>query len=212
MSTAYKPVSNSMLIDLKAYTTFAQMKEGLENKLTLMTDLPIGSKVNVDIGKKILSNKQLRELEDTLLDYGMHLDQLMSGRLNEDLNTEPEEEQAPIIEDIKHYDNTALICRHIRSGQKKFVPGNAVILGDINPGAELIAGGNILVMGSLRGLAHAGVFGDEGAIITAYRLNPTQLRIATHITRPPDGERHEVDYPEVARIREGRVVIEKLKI
>jgi septum site-determining protein MinC len=67
-------------------------------------------------------------------------------------------------------------------------------------------------MGSLRGLAHAGVFGDEEAIITAYRLNPTQLRIATHITRPPDGERNEVDYPEVARIREGRVVIEKLKI
>jgi septum site-determining protein MinC len=201
-----------MLIDLKAYNTFSQMKEGLENKLTLMADLPIGSKVNVDIGKKILSNKQLRELEDTLLDYGMHLDQLMSGKLNEASNPQGQEEKAPIIEDIKHYDNTALICRHIRSGQKKFVPGNAVILGDINPGAELIAGGNILVMGSLRGLAHAGVFGDEGAIITAYRLNPTQLRIATHITRPPDGERHEVDYPELARIREGRVVIEKLKI
>jgi septum site-determining protein MinC len=201
-----------MLIDLKAYNTFAQMKEGLENKLALMTDLPIGSKVNLDIGKKILSNKQIRDLEDTLLDYGMHLDQLMSGRLDKDENVDLEEDQAPLIEDIKHYENTALICRHIRSGQKKFVPGNAVVLGDINPGAELIAGGNILVMGSLRGLAHAGVFGDEEAIITAYRLNPTQLRIATHITRPPDGERNEVDYPEVARIREGRVVIEKLKI
>ncbi len=212
MSTAYKTVSNSMLIDLKAYNTFAQIKEGLENKLTLMADLPIGSKVNVDIGKKILSNKQLRELEDTLLDYGVHLDQLMSGRPIADGEAKQEEEKAPIIEDIKHYENTALICHHIRSGQKKFVPGNAVILGDINPGAEIIAGGNILVMGCLRGMAHAGVFGDEGALITAYRLNPTQLRIASHITRPPDGEKNELDYPEVARIREGRVVIEKLKI
>jgi len=76
----------------------------------------------------------------------------------------------------------------------------------------VIAGGNILVMGSLRGMAHAGVFGDEAAVIAAYRLKPIQLRIATHITRPPDGEKYLIDYPEVARIREGRVVIEKLKI
>jgi hypothetical protein len=55
VSTAYKPVSNSMLIDLKAYNTFAQMKEGLENKLALMTDLPIGSKVNLDIGRILIT-------------------------------------------------------------------------------------------------------------------------------------------------------------
>jgi len=207
VSTACKPASSSMLIDLKAYNTFAQIKKGLENRLQLVTDLPVGSKVSIDIGKRVLSNKQVRELEDTLLDYGVHLDQLISGGLDDENS-----EQEASIAGMNHYDDTALICQHIRSGQKKFVPGNAVILGDINPGAEVIAGGNILVMGSLRGLAHAGVFGDEGVIISAYRLNPTQLRIAAHITRPPDGERNGVDYPEVARIREGRVVIEKLKI
>ncbi len=209
MSTAIKQASGGMLIDLKAYHTFAQMKKGLEKKLTSVADLPIGSKVSIDIGEKILSNKQVRELEDTLLDYGMHLEELMSGRLPD---VEEDLDEEPVIEGMTHYDDTALICKHIRSGQKRFVQGNIVVLGDINPGAEVVAGGNILVMGSLRGLAHAGVFGDEGAIIAAYRLNPTQLRIATHITRPPDGERNAVDYPEVARIREGRVIIEKLKI
>ncbi|MDD2586562.1 MAG: septum site-determining protein MinC [Syntrophomonadaceae bacterium] len=110
------------------------------------------------------------------------------------------------------YENTLLICRNLRSGQNFFTEGNIVILGDINPGAEIIAGGNILVMGTLKGMAHAGAFGDEKAVITAYRLNPTQLRIANHITRPPDGESIIVNNPEVARIRAGKVVIEKLKI
>lgn len=208
MSTAFKQARRGMLIDLKAYNTFAQMKRGLEEKLNSVADMPIGSKVTIDIGKKVLSNKQIRDLEDTLLDYGMHMEELISGRL---LDVEEDLEEERLIEGMTEYDNTALICQHIRSGQKRFVQGNVVVLGDINPGAEVVAGGNILVMGSLRGMAHAGVFGDEEAIIAAYRLNPTQLRIATHITRPPDGE-SVVDYPEIARIREGRVIIEKLKI
>lgn len=209
MSMAVDQASNSMIIDLKAYKTFTQMRQGLEQTLNDMEIMPFGTKVNIDIGHKMLSNKQIRELEDILLDYGLHLEELLSVGSTFDESAEDEE---PLIKDMSYYEETALICRHIRSGQKKFVQGNVVILGDINPGAEVVAGGNILVMGSLRGLAHAGVFGDENAVITAYRLNPTQLRIASHITRPPDGEKYAVDYPEIARIKEGRVVIERLKI
>nr|WP_242848758.1 septum site-determining protein MinC [Syntrophomonas palmitatica] len=113
---------------------------------------------------------------------------------------------------MPYYNDTALVCRHLRSGQKIFTEGNLVILGDVNPGAEVVAGGNILVMGSLRGMVHAGAFGDEKALISAYRFNPTQVRIANHITRPPDGMFVEVDCPELARIRAGKVVIEKLKL
>ncbi len=108
--------------------------------------------------------------------------------------------------------DTTLIYRSLRSGQKYRSEGNMVILGDINPGAEVIAGGNILVMGVLKGVAHAGAYGDENAVIAAFRLNPIQLRIANHITRPPDGESIIVNTPELAKIRAGKVVIEKLKI
>jgi len=113
---------------------------------------------------------------------------------------------------MPQYSDTTLICRHLRSGQKIFCEGNLVILGDINPGAEVVAGGNIVVMGTLKGMAHAGAFGDDTAVISAYRLSPTQIRIANHITRPPDGEVIVVSTPETARIRAGKVVIEKLKI
>lgn len=105
--------------------------------------------------------------------------------------------------------NTLLIQRNLRSGQTVEYHGNIVIMGDVNPGAEVIAGGNIIVLGSFRGIAHAGASGDETSTITAFRLRPTQLRIAGHITRPPDDDESGLDIPEIARIREGVVVIER---
>lgn len=105
-------------------------------------------------------------------------------------------------------ENTILVQRTLRSGQSVRYSGNVVILGDVNPGAEVAATGNIIVMGALRGVVHAGANGDETAVVMAFRLNPTQLRIANHITRPPDNETVDMDLPEIARIKDGVVTIE----
>lgn len=105
-------------------------------------------------------------------------------------------------------DNTVLVQRTLRSGQSVSHDGNVVVLGDVNPGAEVVAAGNIVVMGSLRGVVHAGAKGDTNAVILAFRLRPTQLRIANHITRPPEEETSDPDYPELARIKNGVVTIE----
>lgn len=105
-------------------------------------------------------------------------------------------------------ENTILVQRTLRSGQSIFYNGNVVILGDVNPGAEVTATGNVIVMGSLRGVVHAGAGGDESVVVMAFHLQPTQLRIANHITRPPDNEITEADYPELARIKGGVVTIE----
>ncbi|MHB1420784.1 MAG: septum site-determining protein MinC [Bacillota bacterium] len=109
---------------------------------------------------------------------------------------------------IEYQENTILVQRTIRSGQSLYYPGNIVIMGDVNPGAEVVAGGNIVVMGWLRGVAHAGATGDEQTMVTAFRLQPTQLRIANHITRAPDGDKIIPDEPEVALVKNGVVVIE----
>lgn len=105
-------------------------------------------------------------------------------------------------------ENTILVQRTMRSGQSICHEGNVVVLGDVNPGAEIVASGNIIVMGSLRGVVHAGAKGDVNAIILAFRLRPTQLRIGNHITRPPEDESSNPDYPELARIKNGVVTIE----
>lgn len=211
VSAAVKSVRGEMLIDLQKINSFTEIKEALERQLHSINGYLLGTMVSINIGDKHLTNKQLHEIEDILLDHGLHLKDLI--RTNGPPSpADVSSDDNFSIEAMPDYENTLLICRNLRSGQKFFTEGNIVILGDINPGAEIIAGGNILVMGTLKGMAHAGAFGDEKAVITAYRLNPTQLRIANHITRPPDGESIIVNNPEVARIRAGKVVIEKLKI
>ncbi len=105
-------------------------------------------------------------------------------------------------------ENTILVQRTLRSGQTISYHGNVVVLGDVNPGAEIAATGNVIVMGALRGVVHAGAGGDENAIVLAFKLQPTQLRISDHITRPPDNEEIDIAHPEMARIKDGVVTIE----
>lgn len=95
----------------------------------------------------------------------------------------------------------------VRSGIRLESDKNIVVVGDVNPGAELIAKSNIVVLGKLKGFAHAGADGSEDKIIAAWKLQPTQIRIADYITMPPEGELEDIDYPEMAMIEGDRVII-----
>lgn len=80
-----------------------------------------------------------------------------------------------------------LVRRTLRSGQVLQHLGHVVVIGDVNPGAEIIAGGDVVVWGRVRGTIHAGALGDNKAIVCALELRPTQLRIGSHIaTSPPE--------------------------
>jgi len=95
----------------------------------------------------------------------------------------------------------------LRSGQSIHFPGHVTLIGDINAGAEIVAGGNIVVWGAIRGVAHAGAFGDEESVICALDMEPAQLRIAGHIGRAPEQRRHSRG-PEIARVEGGQIVAE----
>jgi septum site-determining protein MinC len=93
----------------------------------------------------------------------------------------------------------------LRGGQSLHHTGNIVVVGDVNPGAELIATGDILVFGRLAGVAHAGAYGDEGARIYAVDLAATQLRIATFIAA--DESTNARPAPQAAVARDGHIVL-----
>jgi septum site-determining protein MinC len=82
------------------------------------------------------------------------------------------------------------------------------LIGDVNPGAEIVAGGDIVVWGRLRGIAHAGAMGDEEAIICALELAPSQIRIGSHIARPPERSRPP-KIPEFASVQDDRIIVER---
>ena len=204
-------LNDEVVIDLSAFSSLEEMKTQLDKSLAIVHKYGKETQVCIDIGLKRLTERQLRELENVVGENGLYLKELRNSESPANRDPSKETVISPHSQLVEGSE-TVMICRHLRSGQKFFTRGNIVILGDINPGAEIIAGGNILVMGALRGMAHAGAMGDEESVIAAFRLNPTQLRIANHITRAPDGERFEVNNPELARIRAGKVVIERLKI
>ena len=95
----------------------------------------------------------------------------------------------------------------LRGGQTLHHPGNVVVVGDVNPGAEIVASGDVLVFGRLAGVAHAGAQGDETARVFALQLNPTQLRIATFIAADGENAPRVRSLPEAALVRDGGIAI-----
>lgn len=100
---------------------------------------------------------------------------------------------------------TKIIGRTIRSGGKIESNGSIVVVGDVNAGAELIAVDDIIILGTLRGLAHAGATGNEKAVIWAQQIRSPQLRIGAALAQAggPDAG----DGPEVAMLRDGNIVL-----
>jgi septum site-determining protein MinC len=101
---------------------------------------------------------------------------------------------------------TRMILGPVRSGCVLEVRGDITIVGDVNPGAEVRAGGSIVVLGALRGVAHAGRRDGQGFIF-ALRLAPQQLRIGSLVARAADADQPD-DQPEIALAKNERIVVE----
>ncbi|MGQ0792792.1 MAG: septum site-determining protein MinC [Deltaproteobacteria bacterium] len=114
------------------------------------------------------------------------------------------------LPDVTEKKAAHIVNKTMRSGQRIEHDGDVLVIGDVNPDAYIIASGNIVVMGILRGVVHAGARGDETAVIMALKLKPQQLRIAGCFTRPPD-DMQTPEYPEKAFVRDNQIYIEKIQ-
>lgn len=108
---------------------------------------------------------------------------------------------------------------YLRSGHRLHRREHIIVIGDINPGAEVISEGDVLVWGRLRGVVHAGAGGNRRALVAALDLEPTQLRIADVLSIAPDPKpghpgrffwrRSQHKRPEIAHVVEGEIVTEE---
>ena len=105
----------------------------------------------------------------------------------------------------------------LRSGQVLNCDTSIVIIGDINPGAKIIAKGNIVILGSLKGNAYAGAAGDESCFVTALDMDPVQIKIGNVIGRSADRgpweairNRHRTMDPQIALVSKGNIMIEPI--
>ena len=124
------------------------------------------------------------------------------------------EEKTPILpsglilpEDIAQFHITKYHRGSIRSGQCLTFDGSVVVIGDVNPGGEVKAEGNIIILGQLKGMAHAGYKGMTDAFVSAIYMIPVQLRIADIITRFPEENKKGQKPPEFAYIENGQIYV-----
>lgn len=168
-----------------------------------------GARLALDVASQVLHVNELADLRDRLSERGIFLWAVISespttektaqllGLATRISKPRPEEGRKFAVEDLGE-ETAMFLQRTIRSGTRIEFAGHVVVLGDVNPGAEIVAGGNVLVWGRLRGMVHAGVKGNRNAVICALELSPTQLRIADQVSaalRPQDHPR-----PEIVRI------------
>jgi septum site-determining protein MinC len=102
-----------------------------------------------------------------------------------------------------------MVHRTVRSGFKISHNGHVVIVGDVNPGGEIFAGGSVVVWGRLKGMVHAGIDGDEKAVVCALEMEPMHLRIAGYTLNLP--QRRGKSEPEMVYLQDGRVITETWK-
>jgi len=100
----------------------------------------------------------------------------------------------------------------LRSGQQVIYNHNIVIMGDVNNGARVEAGGNVIVIGKLKGVVHAGLNGTDNAYIVALDMKPVQLRINNSYGRASDEARNETTstQPQIAYVDNGMIAIETI--
>ena len=132
---------------------------------------------------------------------------------NESTDSKPIEEKktsTPKVAPIAEEQKMLVINRTVRGGQEIQTAGSVLICGNVNPGAQIIAGGSIDIRGICRGIVHAGAYGDTSAFIIADRLMPVQIRIADRIAQAPDQD-VKPTIAERASIHDGKIIIEPIE-
>ncbi|HUI87812.1 MAG TPA: septum site-determining protein MinC [Anaerolineales bacterium] len=213
-----KGLRDGLLVSL-ADASWEEQQSALLARMDQQPSFFQGARLALDVGAQVLHVNELVELRDQLSDRNV----ILWAMLSESPTTEqtaqllglatriskPRPEEMRFAPEDQNNQTALFIDKTLRSGTRIEFPGHVVIVGDVNPGAEVVAEGNIIVWGRLRGAVHAGLKGDENSKVCALDFAPMQLRIAEQSASIK--KEKQILGPVAAFIRNGRVVIESWK-
>jgi septum site-determining protein MinC len=218
-TVAIKGVKDGLLISLDESEEWQGVMSDLAARIDQQSSFFAGARITLDVGSRPVRKDELGSAKALLERRGLTLYAVLSESkttidaasaldLRANLVTPPQPNDGSPVNTTEE-DGTfgVMIRRTLRSGRTVRSQGHVVVFGDVNPGAEIIADGDVIVWGRLRGNVHAGAGGDESAIVCALDMIPTQLRIGGYISISPSDKRHKPK-PEMAFIRDSRIVVE----
>ena len=169
----------------------------------------------IQVVSESLSEDEKRRLSGLFHAHGVVMRAVTAAELDS-LPAEPEvpdtEEKAvpePAVKGQSVQEMT-VVNRTVRGGEEITSKSSVLICGNVNPGAQIIAGGSIDIRGTCRGIVHAGAYGDTSAFVIADHLMPMQVRIAGMIARAPDHVEKSAQ-AERASIKNGQIIIEPIE-
>ena len=186
-------------------------------KSTLLEKLERGNKFFIRgttafIDKNNFSREQIEELRRMFHRHGMLFSE-KTPPVTPKFTPRPMPVKAPPppppVVKVEKAQPTVVINRTLRGGEEVRTESSVLVFGNVNPSAQIIAGGSIDIRGICRGTVHAGAFGDQNACIVADKLRPIQIRIADLIARPPDNIKN-AEQAERASIKNGYIVFEPI--
>lgn len=220
---AIKGVNDGLLISLSTTESWQSVTDQLATRIDEKAGFYTGANITVELGERPVPKYELSSLKALLERRGLTLSLVRSESdttqksaeslyVPTDNHRAPEAAQQPTPETAPvNPEETGtqgvLFRRTLRSGRTIHSEGHVIVFGDVNPGAKVIARGDIVVWGKLRGYVHAGAGGDASAIVCALEMSPSQLRIADCAVRSPAGKRKRI-MPEVALVRDNQIVVE----
>ena len=210
-------------IILDADASFETIKDNLRRKVSMGKQFFEGADTKISFKGRVLSELDEKILvdivqEETNLEITMVADDdfMVSSQAPAQVKEKAASTPLPEISALTetspprhgHMESkTAYYQGGLRSGQSIHYKGSVVILGDVNPGSEVVADGNVVVLGALKGMAHAGASGDKSCFVSALFLKPTQLRVADIISFVPDTASTSRSGAAYAYIKDGQVFI-----
>lgn len=198
---------------IKPKVSLKEVETAIHELINGMNQPLAGTAVHIDMSTSPLTFEDLKELETYLT---KKYDLIVSG-----VNIFDDTEESPIIaapavhsipqgltaDNQQDFGHAEIVRQTIRSGQTtSCLTGSLIIYGDVNPGGEVVASGDVIVLGALRGNAHAGANGRLSSVIIAMELVPLQLQIGSYVNRPPLGQKPR-GYPEIARVGAEDIII-----
>jgi len=191
---------DEIIIMISESANHDEIVECLNGKIPALKKLYKAEKTPICVMGKVLKNKEIDEIRNIIKDK---IDVEITFDSPKVLGLHGIKK---VFEKNIENSETKFYRNGLRSGQKIEFEGSLVILGDVNAGGEVIAGENIVVLGGLRGLAHAGAKGNKMAIIAANEIDCPQLRIA-NIVKEMEKEDIEQNY-QYAYVEDDKIIME----
>ncbi|NDJ61180.1 MAG: septum site-determining protein MinC [Chloroflexi bacterium] len=218
-TVTFKGGKDGLQVTLDAHVDWPLVAAALTERLDEQRSFFSGARVTLDVGARPMRKDELGSVKAMLERREMSLWMVMSESqttidsataldLRADLiSPAPTDAEGLPVGTEDEGTQGIMVRRTLRSGRTLRSQGHVVVYGDVNPGAEIIAVGDIIIWGRLRGNVHAGADGDDSAVVCALDMRPTQLRISGYISIAPPDKRHKPK-PEVAFIRNRQIIVE----